>query len=67
MDMIVYESLIEQIMEAKDFSPRHTTDKETYEEYIGRSLVNLARLEAKNRYESKRKTFLRTWRLSDEK
>ena len=66
MDKIVYESLIQQVIEAKDFSPRPVPDKETYEELISRSFMNLARLEAKNRYEDERKTFLGTWRLSDE-
>ncbi len=51
MDKIVYESLIEQIIEAKDFSPCPIPDKETYEELISRRLMDLARLEAKNRYE----------------
>ena len=55
MDKIVYESLIQQIIEAKDFSPCPVPDKETYEELISRRLVDLARLEAKNRYEDERK------------
>lgn len=55
MDKIVYESLIEQIIAAKDFSPRPVPDKETYEELISRRLMDLARLEAKNRYEDERK------------
>lgn len=55
MDKIVYESLIQQIIEAKDFSASPVPDKETYEELISRRLMDLARLEAKNRYEDKRK------------
>ena len=51
MDKIVYESLIQQIIEAKDFSASPVPDKETYEELISRRLMDLARLEAKNRYE----------------
>lgn len=51
MDKIVYESLIQQIIEAKDFSASPVPDKETYEELISRRLVDLARLEAKNRYQ----------------
>jgi hypothetical protein len=50
MDKIVYESLIQQIIEAKDFNPRPVPDKETYEETIYRRLMDFARLEAKNRY-----------------
>ena len=55
MDKIVYESLIQQVIEAKDFSPRPVPDKETYKELISRRLMDLVRLEAKNRYEDERK------------
>ena len=51
--MKVQESLINQIIEAQDFEPKPEPALETYEDYIGRTFVNIAKKDAKAIYREK--------------